>query len=99
MLARPGEEITIEFPVAESTETYTLRWKREDRWFESSWPGDGWRPGSDRYTCRFRGNTLVEISPPAGSTPEGPGYPLYRREGCRKGEAPMKEVTRFVIED
>jgi len=47
----------------------------------------------ETFTCKFRGNTLVDISP----RPEGPGYPLYtKREGYKAGHAPMKKVTRFI---
>ena len=46
-----------------------------------------------RFTCQFRGNTLVDISP----RPETKGYPLYtRREKYRSVEAPMKTVRRYV---
>ena len=45
-----------------------------------------------RYTCTFRGNTLVDIHP----RQEGLGYPLYRRERFRQTAAPMVEVTRSV---
>jgi len=89
-------EMTLEFPVVETTETYTLKWQQTDRWFESNWPADSWQPGSDRYVCRFRGNTLVEIRPIPNRVSEGLGYPLYQRAGWRTQQAPMKPVTRFV---
>jgi len=70
-----GEEdvVTIEFPMVETTEKYTVR--------------------DQQFTCQFRGNTLVDISP----RPEGAGYPLYTKRGQYKAEkAPMKTVTRYV---
>ncbi len=40
-----GDTLTIEFPVVESTEVYTLRWNQSDCWFESNWcRADGRRP-------------------------------------------------------
>ncbi|MHB0879022.1 MAG: glycoside hydrolase family protein [Anaerolineae bacterium] len=52
-----------------------------------------YRVGDTRYTCRFRGNTLVDIAP-RDTNPAT--YPTYRRE-CSTGEqAPLKTVTRFV---
>jgi hypothetical protein len=45
------------------------------------------------YTCRFKGNTLVDISP----RDENPGcYPAYVRDHFKKSETPMKEVTRYI---
>ncbi|MBM3240005.1 hypothetical protein FJZ31_27275 [Candidatus Poribacteria bacterium] len=44
------------------------------------------------YTCYFKGNTLVDISP----RDEGIGYPIYLREHYKKDRAPMKRVTRYV---
>jgi hypothetical protein len=45
------------------------------------------------HTCRFRGNTLVEISPPVAE-----GSPLYQKrpEKYKATHAPVKKVTRFV---
>jgi len=50
-----------------------------------------WTMGKQVYTCKFKGNTLAEISPPLV-----PGSPLYRRSYFLKDEAPTKIVTRFV---
>jgi hypothetical protein len=83
----------------ETSETYLLKWKQEDRWFESNWPQDDWQPGNDRYLCRFKGNTLVEIAPSSSSVTNGLGYPLYQRARYRAKKAPTKEVTRFVLRD
>ena len=61
------------------------------------------------YTCRFKGNTMVDISPrperPAwthmGSDdgnqfPVNVGYPIYLRDSYRTNEAPTKTVERYV---
>ena len=63
------------------------------------------------YTCHFRGNTMVDISPRPEefnwakiSSDDGTftvlnkemGYPLYRREHMKASQAPMKKVTRYV---
>ena len=93
-----GDTVTIEFPVVESTATYTLKWKQNDKHFESNWPQDDWRPGSDKYICRFRGNTLVKITPVPGSITAGVGYPLYQRDEMLKTKAPLKKVQRFTFE-
>jgi hypothetical protein len=68
---KPGDILTIEFPVVETTEEWTL--------------------GNQIHTCLFKGNTLVEITPPLGST-------LYqnRPEKYKTTKAPMKKVTRYV---
>lgn len=61
------------------------------------------------YTCRFKGNTLVDISPRAelpaiknmqqddyAVTEIKKGYPMYQREQYKANKASIKEVTRFV---
>ena len=45
------------------------------------------------YTFRFRGNTVVEVSP--RSRPPG-AYPMYVRDHMRADKTPMKRKTRFV---
>lgn len=87
-----NDVITITFPVVETTEKYTLRWKETDFWMESTNPGQSWVPGSTVYTMRFRGNTLVDISPRSQSV----GYPLYQRDSLKGNKAKMKKVTRFI---
>jgi len=86
--------VSIEFPVVETTESYTLLWKQSEFWKESTHPGRSWQALATpvRYTCRFRGNTLVDISP----RDQGPGYPLYLREHFKKTQALMKQVTRYI---
>lgn len=62
-----------------------------------------------RYTCTFKGNTLVDISPrgdrPLSTTywqDDGTqgrvvaGYPIYRREHYKRDKAPVKTVERYV---
>ena len=62
-----------------------------------------------QYTCRFRGNTLMDISPRAArplrthdTSDDGSvfdvnkGYPLYLRESYSGNQAPMKKVQRYV---
>jgi hypothetical protein len=44
------------------------------------------------FTCRFKGNTLIDINP----REQGLGYPLYQREHFKKNKAPFVEVTRYV---
>jgi len=87
--------ITIEFPMVETTEKYTL--PPFNRWKESI-----------EFTCYFKGNTLVDILPreeiswraaydgyPNIQYPI-PGYPIYQREHYKRGKAPMKRVERYV---
>jgi hypothetical protein len=92
---RSGDVITIEFPMVETTETYTLKWKHSDWAWECNWEPSWWTPLTDpcQFTCHFRGNTLVDISPRIG----GLGYQLYQRDNLIGAtHAPMKTVTRFV---
>ena len=62
-----------------------------------------------RYTCDFKGSTLVDISPRGdkpvlvkmGSDDGGvfevrKGYPIYLRDHLKADHAPMKTVERFV---
>jgi hypothetical protein len=61
------------------------------------------------YTCRFKGNTLIDISPratlpgrPWGISDAGSkfsfvkAYPLYRRDFYNRSEAPLKPRSRYV---
>ena len=72
-----------------------------ERWTEKTY--------ETTYTCEFRGNTLVDISPRGerpsriqdgsddGSTfPVNVGYPIYRRDHMKTDRAPMKTVERYV---
>jgi hypothetical protein len=64
--------ITIEFPMVEKTERWTLH-------------------GTTRI-CRFKGNTLIEISPPIHPAA------YCRRQRFLDDKAPLKKVTRYVTE-
>jgi hypothetical protein len=48
--------------------------------------------GEIKYSCRFRGNTLVDFSP----RPDDRWYLNYRRDRYQAAEAPMKTISRFV---
>jgi hypothetical protein len=90
----PRDVVTLSFPLDETTETYTLKWKQSEFWKESTNPGSSWQPPKEptRYVCRFRGNTLVDISP----RDPGLGYPLYLRDPLKLSKAPMKPLTRYL---
>ena len=75
----PGDCLVVEFPMMERTERYTAC----SRIFRAE----------KEYTCVFRGNTLVDISP--RDTRSG-GYPLYLRDHMRATKAPIKTVARYV---
>ena len=72
-----------------------------ERWTEKTY--------ETTYTCEFRGNTLVDISPREdrprtlkchmddGSVlPCATGYPIYQRDHYKADKAPMKTVERYV---
>ena len=86
---RPGEEIQITFPVKEDTATYTLYNVLERPYFSEM--GNSLRT-ERQYTCRFRGNTLVDISPRVSM----PGYPIYLRDHYRQAQAPLNTKDRYV---
>jgi hypothetical protein len=90
---KPESEIEIRFPIVEKVETWTLAWRENEFWQECTNPGTQWKPENSpqKYTMRFRGNTLVDIAPRDTSL----GFPLYRREAQRKDKAPMKKTTLF----
>jgi hypothetical protein len=77
---QPNDVTTVSFPI----ETKTEQWKI---------PRVAGKQGPDLqvHTCKFKGNTLTEISPPLV-----PGSPLYQRSYFLRDQAPMKNVTRFV---
>jgi hypothetical protein len=93
---RPGDRVTITFPMVTTTERYTLKWKLNQLWQESTDPGSDWtNPTPTTYTMTFKGNTLVNVTPRDG----GKGLPLYARKVMLEGTvAPMKTVTRFVAD-
>jgi len=87
-------EIVMTFPVSETVESHAFGWKQSDFWQECTDPGSSWKAAKDPvlYKCRFRGNTLMDISP----RDQGLGYPLYQREYLRGTNALMKTVERYV---
>jgi hypothetical protein len=90
-----NDEIAITFPMVERTEQYSVGWEglRLPGWTEWTLPKRWERPDKlTRYTCEFRGNTLVDISP----REEGRGYPIYLRDMYRSPVAPMREVSRYA---
>ena len=93
---RPGDRITITFPMVTTIERHSLKWRLNEFWRETTFIGPEWsNPNPITYTMTFKGNTLVEVSP----RDPGKGLPLYQRQGMLEGTvAPMKRVTRFVAE-
>lgn len=89
---RAGDRITIDFPIRETTETYTSVWGQHEFWMESTNPGHTWQGSPTRYTFRFRGNTLIQVTP----GDEGDLYGLYQRRALDTDEVPMTTVRRFV---
>ncbi len=90
------KEVSIEFPMAESTETYCNGWEGvtlSDHHTERTL-SFLWEPPEEltRYTFRFKGNTVVDVSP----REEGLGYPIYLRDHYKSNTAPMKEVKRYI---
>jgi hypothetical protein len=79
---RPGDVVTVTFPLKETVERWTI-------------PGipriKGGTMPTGMHTCRFKGNTLVAISPPLIA-----GSPLFQnRVRYLASEAPRVRVTRF----
>ena len=100
---RKKDVLTLEFPMVEETVEYTVA----DGECSNPLPeGVHWvaDPGPyelprTRYTCYFKGNTLVDITPRQerrwlrlGKHP----YPIYPRDHYKANKAPMKKVTRYV---
>lgn len=83
--------VTIKFPVTERTERWTT-----DETLLPDLPG--W-PGKVTRSFRFKGNTLVDISPPIPTWPLDKGnWWLYkgRTQKYRARKSPIKEIKRFV---
>jgi hypothetical protein len=91
---KPRDEITVTFPMVETRETYTLKWKRSGFWQESNNPGNRWMPDDPpaRFTFTLRGNTVVDVAPRDDSA----DYRLYDRAEMKNDKAPTHRVTRFV---
>ncbi len=79
---KPNDEVTIEFPMEERIEHWTLP--------PNSLPQI---TGGVSFAIRFRGNTVLEIQPPLL-----PGTSLYqtRLEKYGAAQAPMKRTIRYV---
>ena len=87
------DAITIRFPLVETREQYTLKWKREGWWMEGTNPGPNWtNDHPEVFTFYFKGNTLVDLAP----RPKDSAYPSFERDDYKKDKAPMIRVKRFV---
>jgi hypothetical protein len=86
--------VIIQFPMVETTEQYTLMWKENDFWKESTNPNNNWTPPAepDVFTFHLKGNTVMDVSP----RPQRIGYPLYERTYYQANQAPMNNVTRYI---
>jgi hypothetical protein len=82
---QPQDIVVVEFPMVETTETWTVPHLRG--------PYSTEPPVNRPLTCRFRGNTLVEISDVLA--PSAITY-LNRPAKFAGNKAPMKKTTRYV---
>jgi hypothetical protein len=97
------DTVTIRFPMVEETVTYTV----PDGVYNPPLPEGAHfiaDPGPyelprTRYTCHFKGNTLVDISPRdttrwlrEGRLP----YPIYQRDHFKANKAPLRKVHRYI---
>ena len=84
---RAGDVVTIEFPLKEKIE----RWSAPLQQSGYVLP----LPAGTVYTMKFKGNTLIEITPPLV-----PGTWLYqdRADKYKAAKAPMRSVTRYVAD-
>ena len=70
--------ITIRFPMVETREEYTLKWKRDGWWMEGTNPGPNWKNDHPEvFTFFFKGNTVVDLAPAS----EGLSISLFRTDG------------------
>jgi hypothetical protein len=90
---KPSDEVTIQFPMVETVEKWTIpviapfQFASTDNRWEFT---DG---EQGVVTCRFKGNTLVEMTPRLSER----GRTLYSHRGrFLKGKAPVKKLTRYV---
>ena len=91
----PKDQITICFPLVESQEQYTLKWKKSEWWLEATDPGISWKNENPiKYTLYLKGNTLVDLSP----RPEKAALPAFERDEYKKSKAPMMKIKRFVAD-
>ena len=80
--------INVEFPVVEQRVEYTVP---DGEYVPQERGGQG-ELARTRYTCYFKGNTLVDIDP----RDQSPGYPLYRRDAYKATTAPIRHMIRYV---
>ena len=93
---REEDVVTVEFPMVEETVEYMV----PDGVYAAKEPQGHDELLRSRYTCHFRGSTLVDISPRDGrrwlTTPDRQPYPIYQRDHYKGNRAPMKKVARYV---
>ena len=93
---REKDVVTVEFPMVEETVEYTV----PVGVYVPKEPPNRDELSRTRYTCHFRGSTLVDISPRDGrrwlTAPDEQPYPIYERDHYKGNRAPMKKVTRYV---
>jgi hypothetical protein len=90
---KPTDVINITFPMVETREQYTLKWKRDGWWMEGTNPGPNWKNDHPEvFTFDFKGNTVLDVSP----RPNDSAYPSFVRPEYRQDKAPMVRVRRFV---
>ena len=106
----PQDVITVEFPMVESSASYTVGWSgiRIPGWTEVTQPLDQELPASPSDYYVSANGEQKEPRPvftlhfrgndlvDIHPREEGLGYPLYRRERYQQGSAPTKTVQRFV---
>lgn len=89
-----SEAITVEFPMVESIEHYTLPpLGSNPTWFKDE-------GGLPQYVLHFKGNTCIKAEfnnrDAFIKRSHQNGYPVYQREHYRGNKAPLKEVTRYI---
>ncbi len=91
---QPGDVVTIQFHEEERLERWTVPiHPRGQAWYALK------LKGGTAYTFRFKGNTLIEISPPLPGVFQ-PEWHLYstRAQKYSANKAPVKKVLRYVTE-
>jgi hypothetical protein len=89
---KPKDVLTIEFPMEERIEQWSVAKAYNPNVANPGshvlWVGEG-----RTFTCRFRGNTLVEITPDLS-----PGSWVYKDRPAKYSikKAPMRKVLRYV---
>jgi len=92
----PKDRLVIQFPVPESKETYTVKWKKTDFWQEGTDPGKNWKNDTpEKFTLTMKGGTLIDVEPRTRDA----AYPCFERDAFKATTAPMHQVSRFVSEE